>query len=173
MTMVVNLFGGPGCGKSTAAAGLFAELKARGRNVEMAHEYAKDLCWEQNPRIEHQLSVFAEQCWRIQRLDGKVEFVITDSPILLSLIYGTYDDSSGFRALVREEHYRMPSFNIYVKRVKPYNPAGRYQDEAGAQALDDEIGQMLFRFVGGLNYCTVPGDRGAALYIANLLTEES
>ena len=137
------------------------------------HEYAKDLCWEQNPRIEHQLSVFAEQCWRIQRLNGKVDFVITDSPILLSLVYGTQDESSAFRALVREEHYRMPSFNIYVKRVKPYQSTGRYQDEADARALDEEIGQMLFRFLGGLNYCTVPGDRGAALYIANLLTEES
>ena len=41
-TLVINLFGGPGCGKSTTMARLFADLKARGYNVEMVSEFAKD-----------------------------------------------------------------------------------------------------------------------------------
>lgn len=44
--LVVNLFGGPGCGKSTTMARLFADLKTRGLNVEMVSEFAKDLVYE-------------------------------------------------------------------------------------------------------------------------------
>ena len=34
-TIVVNLMGGPGCGKSTAAAGIFYELKKLGYEYEI------------------------------------------------------------------------------------------------------------------------------------------
>lgn len=167
ITTVVNLFGGPGSGKTTTAAGLFAELKARGHNVEFAHEYAKELCWEKNPRIAHQLSIFAEQSWRIQRLDSQVEFVITDSPLLLSLVYGQHMPVA-FHSLVMTEHKQKPSFNVFIQRVKPYQPAGRYQDESGAIVLDLEIRRMLDD--NRVSYCTIPGDLEAARHTANLLT---
>jgi hypothetical protein len=41
MTVVVNLFGGPGTGKSTTASGVFYHLKRDNRNVELVQEYAK------------------------------------------------------------------------------------------------------------------------------------
>lgn len=44
---VINLFGGPGIGKSTLAAGLFEHMKIAGFNVELVNEYAKDMVWEQ------------------------------------------------------------------------------------------------------------------------------
>ena len=46
--LVINLFGGPGCGKSTIAALLFGKLKQNGINCEMALEYAKDKVWEES-----------------------------------------------------------------------------------------------------------------------------
>ena len=45
--IVVNLFAGPGSGKSTTCAGVFAKLKLAGVNCEMALEYAKDKVWEE------------------------------------------------------------------------------------------------------------------------------
>lgn len=39
---VINLFAGPGSGKSTTCAGVFNKLKLAGINCEMALEYAKD-----------------------------------------------------------------------------------------------------------------------------------
>ena len=45
-TKIVNLYGGPGTGKSTTAAALFAEMKIRGVNCEYIQEYAKDKAWE-------------------------------------------------------------------------------------------------------------------------------
>ena len=46
MTKVINLFGGPGAGKSTIAAGLFYNMKIAGYNVERADEWIKDKVYE-------------------------------------------------------------------------------------------------------------------------------
>lgn len=176
ITTVVNLFGGPGVGKSTTAAGVFSLLKQRGVLCELAHEYAKDLCWEGNPRIAHQLSVLAEQAWRVERLMGKVKFVITDSPILLSAVYAQQSSRLSshqadlIRALAGSLHRDMRTFNILLERVKPYQSAGRYQDEDGARALDVDIRNVLRS--SGVTVAEIPGDRDAAPYIANLLTKE-
>ncbi len=60
--LIVNLFGGPGAGKSTMAAGLFSELKWRGINCELATEYAKEKVWEESYAIfENQIYIFGKQ----------------------------------------------------------------------------------------------------------------
>ena len=48
---VINLWGGPGCGKSTTAAGLFSIMKMRGHKVELVTEYAKELTYDRNLTI--------------------------------------------------------------------------------------------------------------------------
>lgn len=55
-TIVVNLFGAPGAGKSTGAAYIFALLKMAGVEAELVTEFAKDKVWEGNTavlRIKH------------------------------------------------------------------------------------------------------------------------
>ena len=49
-TKIINLFGGPGCGKSTTASGIFYELKKRGYECELSLEFAKDKVWEDSLR---------------------------------------------------------------------------------------------------------------------------
>ena len=59
--IVVNLYGGPGSGKSTTAAGIFSELKMLGLNTELVTEYAKDKVWEKHESIlDNQIYVFAK-----------------------------------------------------------------------------------------------------------------
>ena len=86
---VINLFGGPGCGKSTTAAGLFHLMKLNEMNVELVTEYAKDLTWEERfgTLANDQLYVFAKQQKRLQVLKNKVRYVVTDSPLILGLSY--------------------------------------------------------------------------------------
>jgi pantothenate kinase len=41
-TTIINVYGGPGAGKSTSAAYLYYLLKVAGKNVELVREYVKD-----------------------------------------------------------------------------------------------------------------------------------
>lgn len=143
---VLNFFAGPGSGKSTMAAAVFAELKFRGRNVELVTEYAKEATWENRSTkfFAAQEYIFGKQSFRISRAADQVDLVITDSPLLLSLVY--MDDTFEMPSLsvvVEEAHNRYISFNYYVKREKAYNPVGRNQSSVEASALDVRIQGML------------------------------
>jgi len=138
-TLVVNIFGGPGTGKSILTSELFALLKYKGVNCEVAPEFAKELTWEDNFTVlKDQLFLFGTQQHRIFRLNGKVQVLITDSPILLSVVYGKLYKctSDTFNDLVFEEHYKYDNLNILLTRSKPYETVGRYQDEEEAKNID-------------------------------------
>lgn len=145
MMKVINLFAGPGAGKSTTAAGLFYLMKNAGMNVELVTEYAKDLTWEKRfDMLTDQLYVLAKQNRRLQRLEDQVDFVVTDSPILLSYHYVTPDYLPlHFRNLVIELWDQYDNYNIVIERVKPYLKKGRSQDEDEAKKIDIKINKML------------------------------
>lgn len=146
MTLVVNLFGAPGSGKSTTAAHVFALLKYKGVNCELVQEYAKELCWQGALRNYSQRAIFSEQRRRTSRLLGKVDVVITDSPCELSYVYSQelgFSESHADMYLksadgeyVGTEHER---YNVGVHRSKPYNPKGREQSESEAKVLAGKI----------------------------------
>ena len=78
-TLVVNFCAGPGAGKSILCAATFAALKWRGVSAEMALEYAKDKVWEETETVfKNQLYIFGKQQYRMHRLDGKVDVIVTD-----------------------------------------------------------------------------------------------
>jgi len=87
--LVINIFGGPGVGKSTLAAEVFAHFKKNKLNIELVTEYAKDLVWEErNNILKDQLYILAKQNRRLERLRNKgIDVVVTDSPLLLGKIY--------------------------------------------------------------------------------------
>lgn len=158
-TRVLNLYGGPGTGKSTTAAGVYYELKRRGYNVEMAREYAKDVVWEgRRHLLTDQIYIFAKQLKRITDLLGKVQLVITDSPVLFSLVYGA-SYPRAFHILVEDERSKMENIDILLTRVKPYESAGRVHNEKEAKVLDGTMKQMLDE--EGITYHTVIANNDA------------
>ena len=164
-TLVVNLFAGPGTGKSTTAAGIFCELKNRGICAELALEYAKDKVWEDSLRtLENQIYVFGKQHHRIWRLLGKVPVIITDSPLLLSLYYGN-EESNTFHHLVLEQHRKLWCFNVFLLREKEYEQAGRLQTEAQAKVIDNLLRQMLH--LNDVPYDECPANRWAPSMLAD------
>jgi len=89
MSTVIQLFGGPSAGKSTLAAELFVAMKkANIGSVELVQEYAKELVWQERfKELDNQSLVTAGQIAKIMPLNGKVDYLITDSPLLLGLVY--------------------------------------------------------------------------------------
>lgn len=149
MTVIVELYGGPGCGKSTIAAETFTMLKRFDINAELVVEYAKEWAWLETPiRDFDQLHFFGEQLKREARLFDKVDIVITDSPVLLC---GFYMRKYGLEAMheytdmMMHTYYRMARLHdhqhipILLNRTKQYNPKGRYESEEVAKQYDQEI----------------------------------
>lgn len=155
-TVVLNLFGGPGIGKSSTAAGLFFHLKKNHFDVELTTEFAKEVVWDQNMELLYdQIFVFANQNRRVQRMMGKVDYVVTDSPTILVLIYAKHMDrhNAAFDALVTETFKSQRSVNFFLKRDVPYDNNGRYQTEEAALEIDHEIEQLLIE--KGIEYHTI------------------
>ena len=167
--IVVNLFAGPGSGKSTTCAGVFAKLKLAGVNCEMALEYAKDKVWEESNKVlDDQIYVFGKQLHRIFRLKDKVDVVITDSPILLSIIY----DKTGnkyFSDLVLNQFNNFDNINYFIERTTVYNPKGRLQTEDEAKEIDKVLLDLLKDC--NIEYDSV-GKSEAVDYIFNKIMKE-
>jgi hypothetical protein len=163
-TTVVNLYGGPGSGKSTTAHGLVHILKSSGIEAEFAHEWIKHPVWQ--GRIDFpQYYVWAKQQKMIDGLIDKVDVIVTDSPTLLSLIYGT-DEFRSFHQFVIDKFHTVPSLNIYITRVKPFWEKGRYQTEEEARGLDRDIHTMLHD-VAEVEHDHFPGDQNTPRVLAD------
>lgn len=134
--LIINLFAGPGAGKSTGAAWIFSRLKAKGIDAEYVTEFAKDKVWEDNKAaFKCQFYITGKQAFRISRCFDKVEVIITDSPIALGAMY-TEDEPLKAAAVYEFNKYKMYNFNIFLKRTKEYNPNGRNQTESESKEID-------------------------------------
>jgi hypothetical protein len=163
-TDVINLYGGPGSGKSTTAAGVFHALKLRGVRAELVTEFAKDLTWEKHQRaLEDQLYVFAEQFRRMYRCAGQVDVLVTDSPLPLSLVYKVPDYPLNLERVVLEAHQCFNNYDFLLNRVKPFAQYGRNQNEEQARAIDRNIRKVLLTH--NIKADTLDGDEAAAPYI--------
>lgn len=148
---VINLYGGPGTGKSTIAAGLFSRLKMKGVNAEYIQEYAKDKAWEFGkdhsgiPKVfQAQEYIFGKQHFRMRRVAKDVDVIITDCPLMLSKIYTPDDfDIPSLKYCIDEAYSLYDNLNIFLVREKEYNPNGRFQTEEKAKELDNQIMNML------------------------------
>lgn len=166
---VINLIGSPGTGKSTTAAGLFYLMKTEQESVELVTEYAKDMVWREYPKkaFQDQLYITAKQNRRLEVLRGKVEFVITDSPLLLGCLYVPSNYPSHWEPFTRQLFDSYDNFVVFLERVKPYNPVGRYQDEKGSNALSKKIKSFLIS--EKISHVSFPADAKAPENIYNLI----
>ncbi|MEE1302329.1 MAG: hypothetical protein UHD64_06045 [Bacteroidales bacterium] len=144
-TLVVNLFGVPGAGKSTGAAYIFSQLKMKGVNAELITEFAKDKVWEENKEVfKNQAYIFGKQSFKLSRCDGKVDVIITDSPLPLSIFYNKDSNlTENFNKTVMDVFNSYENKNYLLLRVKPYNPSGRHQTEEESDALAKPIQSLL------------------------------
>jgi nicotinamide riboside kinase len=167
MSIVINLFAGPGVGKSTTAAKVFAELKMRGVNCEMALEFAKDKVWEESFKtMDDQIYIFGKQFHKIWRLKDKVDVIICDSPLPISIVYDR-ENSKTFHKLIMEQFNKFQNKNYYVIRSTDYQESGRVQTKEEAEKVDKIVENVLNVF--NIEHKNVEIDDAAGTIINDIL----
>lgn len=168
-TKVINLWAGPGAGKSTLAAGLFFLMKTKGHKVELVTEFAKELVYAKRwTALNDQEYVTNVQNQRLERLVGQVDYIITDSPLPLAEIYVQGEDY--YRKHCTEHAWdlfaRYDNVNLFVNRVKPYAEYGRTQSEDQARTIDEKLRDLT----AGMIDDVVNGDSNGVIAAYDFIT---
>lgn len=145
--IVVNLFGVPSAGKSTGVAYIFSKIKMAGINAELITEFAKDKVWEENSEVfkpDNQCYLFGKQFYRMSRCRDKVDIIVTDSPLPLSIFYNKSEVlGENFNRTIMNCFNSFDNISYLLLRDKPYNPKGRLQTEAESDALKEPLINLL------------------------------
>lgn len=142
-TIVLNLIAGPGAGKSTIASGVFYKLKCLGIECELAYEYAKDCVWNESfKNMEDQIYMFGKQYHKIWRLQNKVQVIIADSPLILSIYYKNFD-SKFFDNFVLEQFNMMNNVTYFIDRNIEFVQNGRVHTEKESKNIDKFLDDFL------------------------------
>lgn len=140
-TIVVNLFGEPSAGKSTAAMDITARLKRKGINAEYVSEFAKDKVYEQNSEVfKHQEYIFGKQSFKMGRVRDKVQVIVVDSPLILSIIYNQNEYlGESFEQVVMDTFNSYNNKNYLLVRNHDYEVSGRFQNEDEANEVREQL----------------------------------
>lgn len=167
---VVNFFGGPGAGKSTAASGLFHEMKRHWINAEYVQEFAKELVWSDSSHmLSQQNRIFAEQEHRLNRLRTKVDVAVSDSPLILSSFYAPTSYPDSFHKYVFDFFGMYENINILVRRSHEYALEGRLQKQKDADHIADEMERFLIQ--NGIPFHSITASDAAPQRLLRWLVE--
>lgn len=141
----INLYGGPGCGKSTVAAMLFAALKIKGYNAEIVTEYAKELVYDgidlSKPNQNIQNQIMLEQARRELVFQNKVEFLVCDSPLLLN---ACYNGSDWAITIAKDLLDKDNEYHFYLTRgFEHFETLGRSHTKKQSEEIDSKMEDFL------------------------------
>jgi len=145
-TIIVNLIASPSSGKSTMMGDIFSKLKWMDIDCELVTEFAKDLIWEERTEtFKDELYIFAKQNHRLFRVNSKVDVIITDRPLILTVLYNNRygTKSKELNDLVVSEFNKYHNLNYFINRKKKYNPNGRNQTEQESDEIAVDIKTIL------------------------------
>lgn len=148
---IINIFGGPNVGKTTYAAHLYVQMKIRGKSVALVQEAATDYILEDRMKVVEtdQLSVFTEQNRRLLCRVDSFDYIISDSPILLSHVYFKPDlsiyNKRDFETFILSTFRQYNNNNVYLDRTIDWghDMTGRRFNKEQSIAFDSEIKDFL------------------------------
>jgi predicted ATP-dependent serine protease len=146
----INLFAGPGVGKSTIAAELFSTLKRQHKKVELVTEYAKDITYRGDYNtLSDQLYLLGKQHNKLHRLlKHDLDIIVHDSPFVMGINYVMEDQHipiNLFKQMTLELFNSYRNINIILMRNPnvEYQQIGRNQTLEQAIELDNKITSFL------------------------------
>lgn len=151
-TIILNIIGGPGVGKTTVASRLFAQLKKENFDVENVSEFAKELVWEgRNEAFKDRLYMHGEQNHRLMMMNGKLDYIVTDSPLILTSVYNDFhlkdSQSKSYNEMIHlvvKETWNLYNNKVYyIKRNSDYLTVGRRESEEQALKIDEAVLKYL------------------------------
>lgn len=148
LTKVVNLWGGPSIGKSILASKLYVELACHPEVgcAELVNEFAKLLAWnEEHEKLNDQPHVTKGQIYNLSPI-GKCEYVVTDSPVHLGLIYSDPNHHNEVSELIQQFKQDKPhhEINILLTRERgSFQDEGRVHNYEESIVIDNQIKEML------------------------------
>lgn len=149
-TIIINLIGGPGCGKSMLMCMLFIKLKELGYSVEIASEYAKTLVWKKDfDTLNNQHWVTSQQYNILKSMCGCVDFIVLDSSLFSGLYYNVtnIDNTSNVpktQDLILKCYNDFKNINIFLKRGDhKYETEGRIQTADEAMEVEHKLLELL------------------------------
>ncbi len=147
--VVVNFFGGPGMGKTVAAADLFCKLKIAGIETNFVKEFAQECVIEgSSDALKDQVYVFGNTYHKLRCAAEHSTVAVTDSPILLSIIYQSELPDS-FSNLVLDMHRTFNNINVLLdvrNESWTHSMEGRIHSHAESVSKDRQIKSMLDKF---------------------------
>ena len=145
----INIFGGPGVGKSTLAADIYSFLSKAGRPVELVREFVKGWAYDRR-RVDgfENVYTFGQQLreeYRVLKEGPKtgIQLIVTDSPIMLQVFYSWYYGlpcEGELLQIAREFEAKFPSYNVYLPRyAESFLSVGRNETWDEAVALTEDM----------------------------------
>lgn len=155
-TTVINIYGAPGSGKSTLAADLYTAMKKDGKSVELVREEIKIWAWTNHkPTVFEQIYITNKQMLMETSLYGKVEYLITDSPLELGDFYCRHYHKCNALSKLTEKIYieaaLLDLINYPISLYLPISPEiysneGRFSNVYEAQELDKKLRDNIGKF---------------------------
>lgn len=145
---VINLFGGPSSGKSTISAGLFYLMKLKHLEVVLIQEVATKMIEQKRiHKLNDQLGLLAEQHEPYFELEKEVDFLITDSPLILSALYQPKPYIKHFRKMTVATFNQYDNVNFWINRPKEgFSEKRRNHSLKESQVKDKELITLLNKY---------------------------
>ena len=173
----INIYGGPGVGKSTLAARIYSDLRRNFVSVELVQEVVKQYVYAGRVlKPWDYVHTFGQQFEaELLPLSAGVKTIVTDSPLFLQCIYAYECGSPVYEQLVDicrifDEEYSVRNLLVLRSGSTPYETLGRWQDKGEAIKTDKMVRDALDRHL--IDYIPInPMDDGDYNFCMDLLGE--
>lgn len=162
--ILVNFISAPSIGKSTMSSLAFVRLKTDHNKAELVQEYAKQLVWgEKFDVLSNQWYVSKKQYKMLKAVYGKVDYLVTDSPLLLGGYYNRYYpdnvcDREKTEEMILEKIKEFNNIYIFLKKNSdfPFEKEGRIHTEEQSIKIEQQLKEMLDEFK--IDYLEITSD---------------